>query len=42
VVYFPYVDGRSAGPLEDFLTGFLDQDENARGRPVGCWLSFLC
>jgi glucose/arabinose dehydrogenase len=35
VVYLPYVDGRSAGPLEDFLTGFLDQDENARGRPVG-------
>jgi glucose/arabinose dehydrogenase len=35
VVDLPYVDGRSAGPLEDFLTGFLDQDENARGRPVG-------
>ena len=35
VVYLPFVDGHPAGPLEDFLTGFLDQNENAQGRPVG-------
>jgi len=35
VVYLPFVDGHPAGPLEDFLVGFLDQDGNAQGRPVG-------
>jgi glucose/arabinose dehydrogenase len=36
VVYVPFVDGRpQAGPPLDVLTGFLDGDGNARGRPVG-------
>src|SRR5215470_7047749 len=35
VVYIPFFDGRPSGPMENFLTGFLDRDENAQGRPVG-------
>ncbi|WEF31536.1 PQQ-dependent sugar dehydrogenase [Pseudoduganella chitinolytica] len=35
VVYIPFVDGKPAGPPQDFLTGFLDKDEKANGRPVG-------
>lgn len=35
VVFVPFVDGRPAGPAEDVLTGFLDAEGNARGRPVG-------
>jgi glucose/arabinose dehydrogenase len=37
VVFVPFRDGRPSGPAEDFLTGFI-QDENAStvyGRPVG-------
>ena len=35
VVFVPFARGRPAGPPEDVLTGFLDRDGNARGRPVG-------
>ena len=35
VVFVPFANGRPAGPVEEVLTGFLDADENARGRPVG-------
>ena len=35
VVFVPFADGRPAGIAEDVLTGFLDGDGNARGRPVG-------
>ena len=31
----PFADGRPSGAPEDVLTGFLDQDGKARGRPVG-------
>ncbi|HEU0306483.1 MAG TPA: sorbosone dehydrogenase family protein [Lysobacter sp.] len=35
VVFVPFADGRPAGEIEDVLTGFLDGQGNARGRPVG-------
>jgi glucose/arabinose dehydrogenase len=35
VVFIPFANGKPSGPVEDVLTGFLDDDENARGRPVG-------
>ena len=35
VVFIPFANGKPAGPVEEVLTGFLDGDENARGRPVG-------
>ncbi len=36
VVFVPFRDGRPAGDPVDFLTGFLDREnETARGRPVG-------
>lgn len=35
VVYVPFADGKPAGPPQDFLTGFLDKNEKANGRPVG-------
>ncbi len=35
VVFVPFRDGRAAGPMRDVLTGFLDAQGNARGRPVG-------
>ncbi len=35
VVYVPFSDGRPAGPAADVVTGFLDADNKARGRPVG-------
>ena len=35
VVFVPFADGRPAGKMQDLLTGFLDADGNARGRPVG-------
>ena len=34
----PFVNGRPAGPPEDFLTGFVardDDEKEAWGRPVG-------
>jgi glucose/arabinose dehydrogenase len=35
VVFVRFVDGRPVGTPEDVLTGFLDRDGNALGRPVG-------
>ncbi|MBU8539227.1 PQQ-dependent sugar dehydrogenase [Falsiroseomonas tokyonensis] len=35
VVFVPFRDGRPAGEPVDFVTGFLNSEGNARGRPVG-------
>ncbi len=35
VVFVPFKDGEPDGAAEDVLTGFLDEDERAMGRPVG-------
>jgi glucose/arabinose dehydrogenase len=35
VIYVPFVDGRPTGHPIDVLTGFLDPEGNAFGRPVG-------
>ena len=35
VIFVPFIDGRPDGEPIDVLTGFLDADGNARGRPVG-------
>ncbi|MGV8922382.1 MAG: PQQ-dependent sugar dehydrogenase [Thermomonas sp.] len=35
VVFVPFAQGRPSGPMQDLLTGFLDANGNARGRPVG-------
>jgi glucose/arabinose dehydrogenase len=35
VVFVPFSGGRPSGPPVDVLTGFLDADEHALGRPVG-------
>jgi glucose/arabinose dehydrogenase len=35
VAFIPFADGKPAGPPQDFLTGFLNKDEKAAGRPVG-------
>ena len=35
VIFVPFAAGRPAGTPEDVLTGFLDADGNAQGRPVG-------
>jgi len=35
VVFVPFTDGKPSGAPIDVLTGFLDADGNARGRPVG-------
>jgi glucose/arabinose dehydrogenase len=35
VIFVPFADGRPAGAPEDVLTGFLDADGHALGRPVG-------
>lgn len=35
VVFVPFRDGRPSGAMRDVLTGFLDAQDNARGRPVG-------
>jgi glucose/arabinose dehydrogenase len=37
VVFVPFKNGKPAGPMEDFLTGFLkgDGSNDAYGRPVG-------
>jgi glucose/arabinose dehydrogenase len=35
VVFVPFRDGRPAGEPVDFLTGFLNDEGKARGRPVG-------
>ncbi len=35
VVFLPFRNGRPEGPLRDVLTGFLDGEGRALGRPVG-------
>ena len=35
VIYVPFVGGKPAGDPIDVLTGFLSEDGNAMGRPVG-------
>ena len=35
VIFVPFADGRPAGEPEDVLTGFVDADGHALGRPVG-------
>ncbi|SFS12341.1 PQQ-dependent sugar dehydrogenase [Sphingomonas jatrophae] len=35
VIFVPFAKGRPIGQPVDVLTGFLDADEDARGRPVG-------
>jgi glucose/arabinose dehydrogenase len=35
VVFVPFANGTPAGPPQDVLTGFLDRDGKAQGRPVG-------
>jgi len=35
VVFVPFVEGRPTGLPQDVLTGFVDEDGDARGRPVG-------
>ncbi len=35
VIYIPFKDGKPAGAPVDVLTGFLNDDEKAQGRPVG-------
>ena len=35
VAFVPFADGRPSGEPEDVLTGFIDADGNALGRPVG-------
>ncbi len=34
VVFVPFANGKPNGTAEDVVTGFLDQDGHARGRPV--------
>jgi len=35
VVFVPFENGRPNGPPQDFLTGFLNANDQAQGRPVG-------
>jgi glucose/arabinose dehydrogenase len=35
VLFVPFRDGKPSGLPEPVLTGFLDADGNAQGRPVG-------
>ncbi|UWU90161.1 DUF2231 domain-containing protein [Bradyrhizobium sp. CB1015] len=35
VVFVPFTDGKPSGPPQDVVTGFLNSDNQARGRPVG-------
>ncbi|WP_220812591.1 PQQ-dependent sugar dehydrogenase [Pseudomonas paralcaligenes] len=34
VIFVPFADGKPSGPPVDVLSGFLDQDGDAQGRPV--------
>jgi glucose/arabinose dehydrogenase len=34
-VFVPFSNGRPSGMPQDVLTGFLDKDGKAQGRPVG-------
>ena len=35
VVFVPFTDGKPSGMAQDVVTGFLDDDDQAHGRPVG-------
>jgi glucose/arabinose dehydrogenase len=35
VIFVPFADGKPSGPPEDVLTGFVSEDGDAWGRPVG-------
>ena len=35
VIYVPFTDGMPSGPPEPVLTGFVDAEQQAMGRPVG-------
>lgn len=35
VVFIPFADGKPVGAPRDILTGFIGDDDRARGRPVG-------
>ncbi|MDH2310916.1 PQQ-dependent sugar dehydrogenase [Methylobacterium brachiatum] len=35
VVYIPFENGKPAGKAQDVVTGFVNADKEARGRPVG-------
>ncbi len=35
VIFVPFTNGMPAGKPQDVLTGFLSEDGEARGRPVG-------
>jgi glucose/arabinose dehydrogenase len=35
VVFVPFSGGQPSGPAQDVVTGFLDANNHARGRPVG-------
>jgi glucose/arabinose dehydrogenase len=35
VVFVPFLDGQPSGEPVDVLTGFLDSERHAKGRPVG-------
>ncbi|WP_152529113.1 PQQ-dependent sugar dehydrogenase [Stutzerimonas azotifigens] len=35
VVFVPFEDGEPSGPAEDVLTGFINENDEAMGRPVG-------
>jgi glucose/arabinose dehydrogenase len=35
VIFVPFVDGKPNGQPRDMLTGFLNKDGDAYGRPVG-------
>jgi glucose/arabinose dehydrogenase len=35
VIFVPFADGKPSGPAVDVLTGFLDAEGHALGRPVG-------
>ncbi len=35
VVFVPFADGKPSGKAQDVVTGFLNNDGQARGRPVG-------
>jgi len=35
VVFVPFSGGKPSGPAQDVLTGFLDENVQAKGRPVG-------
>ncbi|MFC3204619.1 PQQ-dependent sugar dehydrogenase [Aquamicrobium soli] len=35
VIFVPFKDGKPSGKAEDFVTGFLKNDDETHGRPVG-------